>query len=464
MSITKLRELVFISHATPDDNEFTLWLSTRLKLAGYQVWSDVTQLFGGEMFWDDIQEAISDYTCKFIIVITRTSLSKPGVQREVEYALEAEKFHSLPNFIIPIIIDDSSFSNQPYGFSDRNIIPFRNGWADGFSRLIERFKRDDVPQHPNDKIDIGAFIRSQTGSQTSLVEKADKAVTNWLEIMSYPEQLNFYRLPLKPDQYKKRFVRFPYPWFEYATFFSSFCNLSDMKEELYQWESPSAVPTLNINSTLKGEPTNYPFFESYEVVKKLNFMIADAWSKEMRKRGLHCYSMASGKEAFFFPDDEKYSGQRRFPDINGEERRRSLIGYSGKNQVFWHFAIEAKTSFGVQPKLTLMPHVVFTEDGRNPLSDNKRMHRLRRGFCKSWWNDRWRDMLLVYLHLISEGNEFLELSVGSNQKVVLASRPSMLDSPVSIVLGSDLEQIVDDDMDNYVSEDFKEDELDDEFA
>jgi hypothetical protein len=35
------RSLVFISHATPDDNEFVLWLGTRLTALGYDVWADI---------------------------------------------------------------------------------------------------------------------------------------------------------------------------------------------------------------------------------------------------------------------------------------------------------------------------------------------------------------------------------------------------------------------------------------
>ena len=76
MTSDKRRSLVFISHATPEDNEFTYWLSTRLKLLGYEVWSDVTQLFGGEKWWNDIEEAVDKFTIKFILVITKTSLSK----------------------------------------------------------------------------------------------------------------------------------------------------------------------------------------------------------------------------------------------------------------------------------------------------------------------------------------------------------------------------------------------------
>ncbi len=42
------RNVIFISHATPDDNEFTRWLGLQLAQEGYSIWSDVTKLLGGE--------------------------------------------------------------------------------------------------------------------------------------------------------------------------------------------------------------------------------------------------------------------------------------------------------------------------------------------------------------------------------------------------------------------------------
>lgn len=55
MEITenKLKDIIFISHATPEDNEFAIWLASRLENAGYNVWIDKNELIGGEEFWDD---------------------------------------------------------------------------------------------------------------------------------------------------------------------------------------------------------------------------------------------------------------------------------------------------------------------------------------------------------------------------------------------------------------------------
>jgi hypothetical protein len=35
------RDVLFISHATPDDNEFVRWLGTRPTGYSYKVWADI---------------------------------------------------------------------------------------------------------------------------------------------------------------------------------------------------------------------------------------------------------------------------------------------------------------------------------------------------------------------------------------------------------------------------------------
>jgi hypothetical protein len=54
------RDVVFISHATPDDNEFVRWLGTRLTGYGYKVWADIFDLAGGTPFWGSIEPWYSE--------------------------------------------------------------------------------------------------------------------------------------------------------------------------------------------------------------------------------------------------------------------------------------------------------------------------------------------------------------------------------------------------------------------
>ena len=82
-------------------------------------------------------------------------------------------------------------------------------------------------------------------------------------------------------------------------------------------------------------------------------------------------------------------------------------------------------------RFELHGHIVFTElDGS--LVDVRRMHRLRRSFCRSWWNDRWRGFLRAYLAFLSDGAETIELPVGSGRVVSVVATPVRFVSPMGL--------------------------------
>lgn len=450
------RDLIFISHATPEDNTFTLWLTTRLKLMGYEVWSDVTQLFGGEKWWDDIEEAVDRFTCKFILVITKTSLSKPGVQREVELALAAEKKHQLNNFIIPIIIDESEFGSQPYGLSERNIIAFSTGWGAALGKLKERLSRDNVPVG-DVAGGLGKKLMEFFRPNLQLQKQEDLIVSNWLSLQDLPDYLSFYRIPGDLEVLKKQFVDIGYPWFEWGGMFVSFAEQEVFQKRLPKHVGVSTAPRLDLTAVLEKAPRSHSKFIRREVIKKMNYLIGEAWGQKMRTLGLHQYEMSSGKIAWFFPDCDEYSGYQKFADVFGVSRKKKVIGYSPKNKVYWHYAIEVKVQYGLHAKVCLIPHVVFTEDGQTPLADKTKMHRLRRGFCANWWNDRWRDLLLVYLNMVSKGEDTIDFPISEKQLLGFSSRPNILISEYSLV-ASDIKEIdtVDDVMDIEVDTEMEE--------
>lgn len=426
------RDLIFISHATPEDNTFTLWLSTRLKLLGYEVWSDVTELFGGEKWWGDIEQAVDQYTIKFILIITKTSLSKPGVQRELELALAAEEKYQHRNFIIPIIIDDSPFSGQPYGLSDRNIISFNAGWAPGFAKLTERLRRDGV-ESGSVQSGLGGKLSDLSVQHLQVKAQEDYVLSNWLSIQYIPQYLNFYRLPMQVDQWKKTFDSCPWGWFEWGGMLATFASADDLKPHLPRHFLLSKAPNLDLHAVLKGSPRNHTGFLKSEVIKNVNYLLLNAWGSWARSKGLHKYRLASGKESWFFPGVDEHLGKKPFADIFGEQRKKQVVGYSGKNLVYWHYAVEPKAIYGNHPRFCLIPHVVFTEDGLNPLADKTKMHRLRRGFCRSWWNPRWRDLLLLYAELLSDNQLTMDIPVSPNENIVCDSRPQIFSSRYSLV-------------------------------
>jgi|GEM_PF-3873300 len=78
-----MRDTIFISHATPEDNEFTIWLASRLELMGYKVWIDKNELLGGESFWEDIEKAITEKAVKFLLALS--DLDKATIDKRNDY-------------------------------------------------------------------------------------------------------------------------------------------------------------------------------------------------------------------------------------------------------------------------------------------------------------------------------------------------------------------------------------------
>src|SRR5271163_1940990 len=124
------RDTIFISHATPEDNEFVRWLGARLTGHGYKVWADLFELKGGTPFWSTIEDALRHHARKVIFVVSRKSVdpARTGVRNELSVADTMRKTLQDPGFIIPVKIDDSPFGDLPIQIHQLNTIDFARGW------------------------------------------------------------------------------------------------------------------------------------------------------------------------------------------------------------------------------------------------------------------------------------------------------------------------------------------------
>lgn len=64
------RESFFISHASPEDNDFVLSPGTRLTALGYEVWADILKLRGGQNWTKKLEDALQNKAPKMLLVCT----------------------------------------------------------------------------------------------------------------------------------------------------------------------------------------------------------------------------------------------------------------------------------------------------------------------------------------------------------------------------------------------------------
>jgi TIR domain len=96
------RQALFISHANPEDNAFTLWLGAKLAALGYEVFADVLRLKGGDDWERILENAIREKAAKFLLVATPHGVQKQGVRNEITIATQTAKRIKEEAFIVPL--------------------------------------------------------------------------------------------------------------------------------------------------------------------------------------------------------------------------------------------------------------------------------------------------------------------------------------------------------------------------
>jgi hypothetical protein len=96
------RTVLFISKATPGDDEFALWIAPRLEAAGYEVFADIRSLDGGTRWRKEITNTLQDRAIKMLLCCSDETLARDNVQEEIGIGLDLAKELPDPKFIIPL--------------------------------------------------------------------------------------------------------------------------------------------------------------------------------------------------------------------------------------------------------------------------------------------------------------------------------------------------------------------------
>jgi hypothetical protein len=246
---------------------------------------------------------------------------------------------------------------------------------------------------------------------------------------------------------------YTYPAEVFKNFVISFAGEKDLIAEGLEQECEISLDNFR-RGGVKGLIEIYPNVAS----NILTNLFQRAWYSFARARGLAEFPFANNKFGFFLPLPEKGIERVKFFSPSGGKGSRALIGKSEKRKVYWHYTPELTPSLGRSPRFTLFPHVIFTKDGLAPVGDSARMHTLRRSFCRSWWQDRWRDLGFAYLSLLTDGAADLEIPLAPDKSLVVHATFETFKSSVSVIMDSTDPTDQDDSVDELNDEeDFDED-------
>ena len=400
-----IRNVVFISHANPEDNSFTIWLGAKLAAVGYEVWADALRLRGGHDWQRELENVIRNRTCKVLLVANEISVKKQGVRNEIQIASDTARKINDSAFIIPLKL--SPF-DAPFLVAQAQYIDFEHSWASGLAELLQTLQVSY--QIPRKAGNTDAWLNLQLIHARKLTSAIEQLVSTWLEVRRLPSRLYYYP---NGSQISKIYPR---------------VNYGDGILTCVEETASGRSSRLTKDLLRSGWPSLGLSLE--DARRRFTDIANQAFAEIFKVKGLSGHEMSNRQFAWWVNTacpQGKVSFQ--WPQCEGS---RQIQGISTKRNIRWHFGVSA--SFRSVPlyHFRLKSRLIFSQDGHTPIESAARAHRLRRSFAKGWRNARWRDMLLSFLYWLGDGTTVFDVPVSLTDSFVLSIPPIIFPCPVGV--------------------------------
>jgi hypothetical protein len=427
------RNVVFISHATPEDNEFVRWLGTRLTGCGYSVWADLFELRGGTPFWSAVERVIRERSARVIVVVSKASCQpdRQGVLNEIALADTLKKQLKDDEFIIPVRIDDVAYSQFPIQIHRLNAIDFTKGWGAKLPLVLESLEAGKVPRAATDK--TAEFDRWRAASVRSsvLTERNPEPLhTNILPILRLPSNINFCEYAGENRAFRARCEELPLPVSFHDRLLVSFATADELHSRVRPEFAVSARATVAVEDFLDARLADPVGPRRRDARARLSALLRQGFEDHLADRGLLRHRISAGT-VLFFPAGYFEGDRIVYRTMAGRETWKQVCGRSTVLNANWHFGVRAIVKLD-DLQIRLKPYVVFTRDGKTPIPDPDEMTRLRRRFCMSWFNNVWSRLFQAFFQFFGQGAEEIGIRLGGESLLIVGGRGVRLEAARSM--------------------------------
>ena len=418
--LSNKRNKIFISHANPNDNDFTKWLSLKLIALGYDVWCDILFLEKGVDFWKRIENEIRNNTCKFLVVLSDISNVREGVLKEITVAEKIKKELNDESFILPLLIDNKlTYDKINIQLSRLNTIDFTESWIKGLDDLNKFLSDNKVQTFSDGYSNSNETYKNIFLKDRNTIIKYEKYNSNWFPILSLPSNLYFHSIDVENITYLKE--HFPYPMFEYKNYICTFSEDIDCilpNQEMFDSNRKIIIPT----SSIINRSYDTDFVKNFECKNFMIRLLNHGFKKMMLDKYFQQYQLSSFKTGYWF-------------ELNQLEKNKiNKVLFVGKRKEFnWHFGVSGLIKLIPFPMLILSSHIFFTTDGKKLLSSKSKQHKLRRKHGGTWYNDNWNDKLKYFAKYLVKNNEEVFIPVGTKENVIVSSKSVEFTSHLSYI-------------------------------
>jgi len=271
------RDVVFISKATPGDDEFALWIAPKLEAAGYKVFTDIRSLQAGDRWRKVITDTLQNRAIKMLLCCRDATLAREGVQEEIGIASDLTKELNDPKFILPLRLEPYK---KVFGIGELQYTDFVRGWAEGLSKILTALKIAKVPCNPNQNIINPQWEQFQRRNAKPILNEPERLTSNWLRVSETPDELRYFEPSgaLDADTLKKVLSKSRYPYSVNSNGFFSFATLAEVHELFPGLGRFKIKQTMNLMDFIR-EGSKELEMRGQDASNIVNSMFRQAWNE-----------------------------------------------------------------------------------------------------------------------------------------------------------------------------------------
>lgn len=430
---TDNRDIVFISKATPEDDEFVLWLAPRLEAEGYRVFADILTLEPGDRWRREITDALQNRAVKMLLCCRDSTLAKVGVQEEIGIALDLVKELKDSRFLIPLRLAPYK---KLFGIGELQWIDFVGSWAAGLRDLLDALQKQNVPRNA-----VSASINPnwelyRRRAAIQLEAQPELLTSNWLRIAELPEVIHYYYPPgpINLELMERACRKSHSPAEAYQRGFFSFADPEEINLTFEDVAIFEIASDHDLSTFLEGGSAS-PGIGPREAKNVVLSMVRHAWEEFLRSKELIEFRYSS-HVAFHASEVLVPLGKRVAWGRQGQ-KRSSMLRNTANGKV-WQYGVSGIPSLWPFPHIKLKARVLFAEaEGTKAgpiLDDAALQHRLRRKVCKGWRNKAWHGRLMAFCEVLSDDGDSIHVPLSETSSMCLEAQPTLFRCPVSTVL------------------------------
>jgi hypothetical protein len=415
-----------MSKATPEDDEFVLWLAPRLEAAGYSVFADILSLEPGDRWRKRVTQTLQDQSTKMLLCCRDSTLSKDGVQEEIAIAEDLAKELKDPRFIIPLRLEKFK---KLFGIGGLQYVDFIGSWAQGLRDLLESLDRQFIPRS-GDRIIINPNWEAYRKRLATKIEESPEILTtNWLRIATVPETIRYYQPTgaVNHSIMQTTCNSWRYPAELYLRGFFSFAAPEEI-ESNFANVGRFSVREHELPVFLE-KGIDSPDVRPNEARNLVSSMFRKSWEGFCCQKGLYGYPFSS--QMGFHVTDSHVALGRRVPWGPQGQRRSSMLRNVARGRI-WQYGVSALPQFWPYAHFKIKSRVLFAEfSSGTVLANVDQQHRLRRTVRKGWRNKQWHGRLTAFLELLSNNSSYIELPLSDSSFLGLDASPIRVTAPVT---------------------------------